>query len=192
MLFGLLGCQPIIKLFYGVKNPKVENEQTLTKYMSKKDINKDNVYTVNFDNYQRQLKSIDFKIPEVLIFNKKGQFIPYGEEYACNASAFNFIENLNKDSIYHSTNKTTLDSTLIGLCDLKGKPKTINTSDSTDYFVFIYWTRWAGKLNKDHVKVWEQQASNNDKVNIKVIKINMDFQEYWGEDNLSKIKPKKK
>jgi len=191
VLFGLTSCQPIIKLFYGIKNPKVENEQTLTKYMSKKDINKDNVYTVDFDNYQTSLESINSKIPEVFIFNKKGQFIPYGEEYACNASAFSFIENLNKDSSYNSTNNTTLDRTLIGLCDLKGQPRTINTSDNTDFFVFIYWTRWAGKLNKDHVKVWEQQALSNDKADIKVVKINMDFQEFWGEENLNKIKPKK-
>lgn len=190
ILFGLVSCQPTIKLFYGIKIPKIENQQTLTKYLSKKDLKKDNVYTVDFNNYPRHLKGIHSKIPEVFIFNQKGQFILYGEEYACNASAFTFIENLNKDSIYNSTSKSNLDSILIGLCDLKGQANTIDTSDNIDYFLFIYWTRWAGKLNKDHVKVWEQQALNNDKANIQVIKINMDFQEFWGEENLNKIKQK--
>lgn len=65
-------------------------------------------------------------------------------------------------------------------------------SEEADLYVFIYWTRWIGKLNKDHVKIWEQQALNNSKTNIQVFKINMNFQEYWGEENLNKIKPKKK
>jgi hypothetical protein len=43
----------------------------------------------------------------------------------------------------------------------------------------IYWTVWAGKLNKDHVKIWEDQARNNKNCKVKVIKVNMDMQEYW-------------
>ena len=71
LLVGLISCQPIIKTIYGIKKPKIENEQTLTKYMVKKNINQDNVYTVRFDNYESTLKSINNTIPEVLIFKKK-------------------------------------------------------------------------------------------------------------------------
>lgn len=104
-------------MVYGIKKPKIENEQTLTKYMVKKNINQDNVYTVGFDNYESTLKSINNTIPEVLIFNKKGQFIPYGDEWACNASVFNFIEQLNDTTEYKTTDKTTFGNTVKGLCN---------------------------------------------------------------------------
>jgi len=38
---------------------------------------------------------------------------------------------------------------------------------------------WIGRLNKDHVKVWEADAKANMNCNIEIIKINMDIQEWW-------------
>jgi len=53
--------------------------------------------------------------------------------------------------------------------------------DKADFYVLIYWTTWTGRLNKDHVKIWEDSAYAKKQANIKVIKVNMDFQKNWDQ-----------
>ncbi len=72
------------------------------------------------------------------------------------------------------------------LHDLEGN-RFVGEKGNEDFHVFIYWAKFTGKLNDDHVKVWGKQALENKKSNIKVYKVNMDFQEHWGEENLKKI-----
>lgn len=182
ILLGLFlsSCSPIMKMLYGIKDPKVENEASLSKYMKKKDIYSDNVYTLDFESYQKALKLINNKLPEVMIFDTQGNYIPYGDEWACNAGAFNFIEELNDTTDYSISNKTSIEELSSKLRNLKGeKVKVVNENEN--FYVFIFWAKFTGKLNKDHVKVWEEQANQNNS-NIQIIKVNMDFQEHWGEE----------
>jgi hypothetical protein len=51
--------------------------------------------------------------------------------------------------------------------------------NNADFYLLIYWNVWTGKLNKDHVKIWEDLARENKNCKIKVIKVNLDIQEYW-------------
>ena len=74
---------------------------------------------------------------------------------------------LNKTQFYTSRTKTGVGS----------KPVTIEKAKETDFYLFIFWTRYSGRLNKDHVKIWEEQANNNKNSKIKVIKVSFDQQE---------------
>jgi hypothetical protein len=88
--------------------------------------------------------------------------------------------------IWESVYNPSFNSLPFRLKDLNGKNVEIDLSDA-NYHVFIYWAKFAGKLNKDHVKVWENQALENTKTKIKVYKVNMDFQEHWGKETLDKL-----
>jgi hypothetical protein len=57
-----------------------------------------------------------------------------------------------------------------------------------DFYILINWTVWTGKLNKDHVKVWEELARKNAAARIHVVKVNLDMQEYWDKKDRDKIK----
>ena len=70
---------------------------------------------------------------------------------------------------------------------MQGEPVRVKPKESDDFTVLVFWTTYIGKLNRDHVSVWERQAQENQKAGIRVLKINMDFQEFWGEDNLRKV-----
>lgn len=182
----LLSCSPIVRFMYGIKKPKIENEKTISNYAMKIDMSKGNIYSLSFEDYKRTLDLINKKVPEVWIFNKEGNFVPYGEAWACNASAFDFIKNLSDSVHYHSQNNPSFNSLPFRLKDLNGNNVEIDLSDA-NYHVFIFWAKFAGKLNKDHVKVWENQALENRKTKIKVYKVNMDFQEHWGSETLDKL-----
>lgn len=182
----LLSCSPIVRFMYGIKKPKIENEKTISNYAMKIDMSKGNIYSLSFEDYKRTLDLINKKVPEVWIFNNEGNFVPYGEAWACNASAFDFIKNLSDSVHYHSQNNPSFNSLPFRLKDLNGNNVEIDLSDA-NYHVFIFWAKFAGKLNKDHVKVWENQALENRKTKIKVYKVNMDFQEHWGSETLDKL-----
>lgn len=184
------GCQPVVKLLYGIRNPKVENQESLTKYMVKKDIRIENTYTTTFEQFPNALDRIKKTLPEVLIFNQQGDNIPYGEEWACNASAFSFIEQLRTDSAYSTNEEIVLSSALKGLAGLDGTPVELKDSENHDFTILIYWARYVGKLNKNHVNEWEKQAFQNQSAKLRVIKVNMDFQQHWGPENLAKISGK--
>jgi hypothetical protein len=72
--------------------------------------------------------------------------------------------------------------------DLKGNA--LKEQEAADFYVLINWVVWLGKLNNDHAKVWEDQARNNKNCKIKVIKVNHDFQQYWGKEENKRIKEK--
>ncbi|MCC6726826.1 MAG: hypothetical protein IT258_20150 [Saprospiraceae bacterium] len=186
-LLCLVGCTPVLKMLYGIKPPKIENKETLTEYMVKLKMEQQNVYALTFDEFKPSLKHIKNSVPDVLIFNSQGEYIPYGDEYACNAHAFDFIEKLNRNSVYTTSDKLDMATISKGLCNLDGGMVEEPISKNIDFYVFIYWAKWAGKLNKDHVLVWEKQAIENRNANIKVITVNVDSQAFWGSGNLKKL-----
>lgn len=182
----MAACSPIVRMLYGIKKPRVESETSLRKYLDKTDIETDNVYTLGFADYQRTLKLIDNKLPEVLIFDAEGRYIPYGDEWACNAGAFDFIEELNDSTAYRVSTKLHRDSIAPGLRTFAGDTPPSPPTDAT-YHVYIFWAKFAGKLNKNHVWIWEQQALENNNTSISVYKVNMDFQEHWGPEVTEKM-----
>lgn len=186
ILLGVIGilfltsCQFALKTFYGIKKPKTETEKSLKKYLKRKDINSDNIYAVNYKDFTEIVKQIG-GIPEILVFEKNGKLIKYKEETDCNASAFDFVEELSTAMEFQYIDSIKLDNYLLKLKDFKGKSVEFEKQPETDFYLFIFWTRYTGRLNKDHVKIWEEQANNNKNSKIKVIKVNLDQQEWWEE-----------
>ncbi len=177
----LSSCGFAIKTFYGARNPKVETEKSLHKYLVKKKINTDNIYAVDFNDFV-SIVNIIKAVPEIMVFSSNNKLIKYKEDTACNANAFSYIENLSEDMEFQYVDSITLDDYLSKLKDFSGNSVTINKTDDTDFYLFIFWTRYTGRLNKNHVKVWEEQANNNSKAKIRVLKVNLDQQEWWEAD----------
>ena len=177
-LIFLSSCNLVLKTLYGVKKPKIETEKSLKDYLKRKGINADNIYAVNKDDYVKIIKQIK-NIPEILVFDKNGNNIKYKETKQCNAKAFDFIETLSKNTSFIYNDSLKLNDYLKKLKDFSGNPVKYNKKFNTDFYLFIFWTRYIGRLNKDHVKVWETKANNNKNAKIEVIKVNLDQQKWW-------------
>jgi len=187
LLIFLSGCTSVLKILYGVKKPKVESEKSILKYAAKKGLLLDNMYAFSEEDWIWAIKNISFAkaIPDIMVFNKDGNLLKYREESQCNAKAFSFISSLTKEIMFNYEYDPSLkmNDLTSKLKDLKGNAVSFPVNDSTDFYVFIFWARWLGRLNKDHVKVWEKEALQNKNCSIKVFKINMDQQAWWKKNS---------
>lgn len=184
LFFALTSCQKVILKLYGIKKPKIENEKTIRRKAYKFKLDTSNIVTVNSNDFLYKLKGQS--IPDGAIYNKNGKHINYKQsDSSCNAGLFQFIPSLSLNETYKQSDKSDLKTELNKFRDLKGN--LINVPNDADFYLLIYWTVWAGKLNKDHVKIWENLARDNKNCRIKVIKVNLDLQEYWDEKERDKI-----
>jgi hypothetical protein len=183
-LFILVGCQPIMMKLYGIKDPDIENEKSITKKALKYNLDTSNIVTVNSKEFLHVLN--EQSIPDGAIYDRYGKYIEYRKaDTSCNAGLFQFIPSLNLNEKYNQPDSTNLKTELNKFRDLKGH--ILKQSESADFYLLIYWTTWTGKLNTDHVKIWEELAHDNKNCKIKVIKVNLDIQEYWDEQERNKI-----
>jgi hypothetical protein len=173
-----------MKKLYGIKDPDIENEKTIIKKALKYGLDTSNIVTVNSNDFPSILRGQG--IPDGAIYDSDGKYIEYRQtDTSCNAGLFQFIPSLNLNDKYNQPESTDLKKQLNKFRDLKGN--TLKQPESADFYLLIYWAVWIGKLNKDHVKIWENLARENKKCKIKVIKVNLDIQEYWDEKERDKI-----
>ena len=178
VILTLTSCKNILLKIYGIKDPKTENEISILKYAEEKKLHTDNIVTVTSKDFLSVIKGKG--IPDADIFDANGEYIEYRKTASdCNAALFQFIPDLNKEKKYDKTGKTNLSTELNRFRDLKGNP--LQAIPTADFYVLIYWNAWTGKLNNDHVKIWEDYAYANKNATIKVLKIDLDFQEYWNK-----------
>lgn len=172
----LSSCQPIMKAIYGIKKPDIENQASITKKALKFGLDTTNIISVTSKDFPYVLKSTS--IPNAAIYDSKGKYIEYRQtDTSCNAGLFDFIPKLNVSGTYNKPDSTSLAEEWTKFRDLKGNE--MNLPNNADFYLLIYWNVWTGKLNKDHVKIWEDLARENKNCKIKVIKVNLDIQEYW-------------
>ncbi len=183
-LLILVSCQPIMMKLYGIKDPDIENQKTITKKALKYDLDTSNIVTVNSKEFLYVLNGQS--IPDCAIYDKYGKYIEYRQsDTSCNAGLFQFIPDLNLNAKYNQPDSADLKTELNKFRDLKGN--ILKQPESADFYLLIYWTVWTGKPNKDHVKIWEDLARDNKNCKIKVIKVNLDIQEYWDEQERDKV-----
>lgn len=185
LLLAFSGCQVLARTIYGIKKPKVENAASLRKKAAGFGLDTTNILTVNSADFLDALAAGG--IPDAAVFDAAGRYIEYREtDTSCNAGLFSFIPELSLNKSYNLTDKTTLGAELGKCLSIDGYPLA-DMDANADFYVLIYWTAWTGKLNEDHVKVWEDLAAANKNCRVRVIKVNLDLQEHWDEQERERI-----
>jgi hypothetical protein len=173
---------------YGIKNPEIETKQTIIDYAKSIDLDTSAIVTVDTSQFLPIFKRIQLSIPEAEIFSANGDNLSYKEgNQDCNARLFSFIPKLKHDTILNKKDDFKLKDQMKNLRDLNGNNLNLEDSNNPDFYLFIYWVKWIGKLNKDHVKEWENLARSNKNAKIEVFEVNLDFQNWWSDNFRQKI-----
>lgn len=186
VLISFAGCKPILMKMYGIKKPAIETEASIKNYAFQIGLDTFNIVSVNADDFRKTLSKRG--VPEGLIFDKSGNYLEYKEsDTSCNAGLFIYIPELNSNGSYNRSVKYNLTEEVSSLRNLKGQAIQEFNSSEYDFLLFIYWAKWVGKLNKDHVKEWQQLALDNKNAKIKTILINLDIQENWDKEKRDEL-----
>ncbi len=177
LLIFASSCTSVIRIMYGIKNPKPENQNTITEYLFKNNLNTDNVFVLDEKSHKKTSKNIG--LPDFYIFNSEGMSIIFDSDKNCPAIGPEIIEKLNLNDNYDLDTGLNLSDIIKNLRYLNGESAELSFSENYDFYIIIYWAKFIGKLNKKNVAVWENAANNNNEAQIKILKINMDIQEFW-------------
>lgn len=171
----------IIKLLWGIHEPRVETTASILKAASRYELNKGSIVTVSPDGFSTIMNDFHHGIPEGMIFDRQGQYIEYKlTDSACNAGLFGFIPSLNAAKKYNSKSELTLNREMAMLRTIEGAALPAGYIDTTaDFYLLISWASFTGRLNKDHVKKWQELAKSNAKAKLQVVLVNVDVQQWW-------------
>jgi hypothetical protein len=187
-LFFLSSCNFIYRVVLGVKKPKPETKESVLKYSKKIGLEDNDIFVLNS---LKSMSDVSKKtgIPAVRIYNSNKELLGVisKDTNSCSGRAEDIIAQLNKETFYPVIDTLTLDAEL-KMFNLISEETNKN---DYDFYVTIYYAKWAGKLNKK-IAEWEFAAFNNSNAKIKVIKLNTDLQEDWGINGKTKKFEKQK
>jgi hypothetical protein len=181
-------CNFILRTVAGVKKPKPETKESILKYTEKIGLQTEDTYVVNsLESFGAVGKKTS--IPSVRIYNSNKELLGVisKDTNSCSGRAEDIIAQLNKETFYPVIDTLNLDTEL-KMFNLISEETNEN---NYDFYVTIYYAKWAGKLNKK-IAEWELAAFNNSNAKIKVIKLNTDLQEDWGTNVKTKKFEKQK
>ncbi|SIS60808.1 hypothetical protein SAMN05421789_103195 [Kaistella chaponensis] len=178
-LLILTSCISIAKTIYGIKDPKIETKESIQKYANSIDMNSQNILLVKDKNaYKPMLQEFQRSIPEAVLFDSNGNRVTYkSNSQDCNAGLFATIPKLTPNTKLEQQSGKNLNDFTENLVNLNNNK--VENLPKADFYLFLNWAKFMGKLNKDHVRIWEELAKNNKDVNIAVYKVNMDFLDTW-------------
>lgn len=178
VLICLSSCTPVIKMIYGVKNPKPKTDEQVIQYSNK-------LFDKEYDMY-RPVDSTAYNaltdlklnsLPGIVFFDSDGNQKSIHKDTLehCTASADVFIRHLNllDDAPSMNLNKSDILQYVhkINFKDKKEEQRDYKNS------IIIFWADWIGpKLNKQATRDWLQVYSelaqkNQDNIDLKIINV---------------------
>lgn len=196
ILIIFCSCQPALRVIFGAKKPKFENQMTLEKFIDKKgleiDLNK-TFFLKELNGYYalQEVRDRGLKIPDVYLFNEAGFLIQEQldsvcfvardlkeEEYKNYYEKVFSTDTIQPEKLYH------LNDLIKHLADGEGnKLEDIQTNNKKT--AIILWAKFLGKkLNKKFVEE-SQDLLLETQLDLNIYYLNLDPQEFWEEESIS-------
>lgn len=183
LLFG--SCKPIIRVLFGVHQPRQEKIEDLKAYAIKHNIPLENCALVTEDSLAFALMK-RMNVP--LLFDKTGYLIDFNNGYenkSCGGNILSFIEGLSsvtyapRDSSHTYGNEA---KAWIHFDNLT--PYKIDLDSSKyDYGMVYYWNTFSGRgENYKMIRLLRKSIAANPRVKFKLVLVNHDLREGMNED----------
>ncbi len=178
ILFSGTSCMPLLKLVYGVHNPRLETVKSVTEYAKRKELD-DGIILIPKDSASFfHILTVFNKAPDLYLFNNEGQALQYTVDGACNAPVFEVTERI-CEGIYR------VNDSLESLSSLLKYLRPLSTEDSvrfqasikkeSKYTSVITWKTYIGYLNKDHARTWLRSLNSQGNCSLNTYLLNTDF-----------------
>lgn len=183
----LISCKTILLKTYGVRQPVIENEASLVSFLKEIEIKEiPQLYVYNSVQAYYTAQANGARIPDAKFFNKNGYFVDYkltpGD---CNAQVGPFIESSENINNMPFDRNVHIKDLLENVVEIRTQ-NPVETDENTDGYLVLYWAKFiGGKLNKEKSLDWLNiyNDAKQKGVNIRLIFLNMDYQDFWGITN---------
>jgi hypothetical protein len=167
-----------------LKDPKVENTQTIKEFQTKNNYSIENSLIIKADTTNAVQKLFLGMTVGYYIFDKNGNQVCYNASSTCHGEQFKQLITNKVDSFKSCKNDTVnLQQILKQTYDLNEKPVEKAQFKPSDYYVVTYWQKFlGGKRGYDDAVTWmeDEIKRNKSTLTFTFIKINTDLQENWG------------
>lgn len=197
-------CGLTFKTLMGLKNPKVENRNSIKEEINLLSFNckpgKDVVYKAQSDslsNYKILLSALD---AELYFFNQVGKRLCYSENESCVADQFQLLEASFENSVGQCAENhefdfvyEDFDSFLKNVESVDGEEVVKENLPAADYYFIYHWSRFAGgKKNKYEDYSWTINQLNLLNISYYMIRVNCDLREDAGFEKNRSVRLKLK
>jgi hypothetical protein len=178
--FFCIGCVPLVKLHYGITEPKPETPESLIKFLRKHHYPVTNLYVFkDSTGYLSMLRNPVFKknILTTMIIDKEFHKITIDTVH-CQWSGGYFVNRLKKDTTYQLDSLLEVKKLLSMLTLIPDSSIKIPAKGEFDYLVINTWAKFIGKIN-ERLFATIPAAEKRTDLRIIIVNLNIDFQKSW-------------
>ncbi|MBK8966924.1 MAG: hypothetical protein IPM36_09640 [Lewinellaceae bacterium] len=180
---ALASCTRLALWMYQVKQPALENHQSLTTFLLANEIDTTELLCLKDTTTLNKLLSIGLSIPDSRFFNRNKLMVDYRTSPKdCNGKVSVFIEKADSINLLIPRKEHQLDHYLKNLVHSDTRQTFALEQEPYDVYLVVYWAKFLGKVNKHKVFEWQQlaKAANEKGQKIRMILVNVDYQDFWG------------
>lgn len=165
----LIGCGNLAYRMAGMRDPQEPVPQSkLMEFANKTGIDTNRVLFWTSSEAKTSFLQKHGYLPDLYVFDKWGNWLPYRENASCNAAGFNLAAEFchfkfsspdTTDPVgYYLSHLRRSDSTVVGLTGASDR----------DYTILISWARFAGKTVREHLPRWQEELDKNKECSFQV------------------------
>ncbi len=187
LLFSTLmltsSCKYILIKYERVKQPTLENHESLSRFLCSKGIDTSEILCFKDTTALNTFYKLHLSVPEARFFNKEKKLLDYRNSiYDCNGMVSVFIEKVDSINLVTPIEGEYLDKYLESVVvESTGNPFTLENQKYEVYMV-VYWAKYLGNVSKRKVYDWQEHVkkANQDGTRIRMILVDIDYQKFWG------------
>ncbi|MDQ3051588.1 MAG: hypothetical protein M3Q95_11930 [Bacteroidota bacterium] len=181
--FLFSGCKLVLRKIYGLKKADIKTHEAISEFHNDIGFQDIPYYGIKAQIWKEPRT---FSIPDVLVFNKEGKYIPFKDSLKpnCNGPAEVFLSELHAAKPYNFSDQFTLDSFLMLMEDPECNPIEKVAMNEKDFYIFMTTASFAGKkIFKEKSAIWLDSLKNNKNISYELYLINADWKSCWSESD---------
>jgi len=180
LLQSCLSCTPVLKLYYGTHNPRLESDKKISSYVEKLDLPEILQLVPKDSNaYFKILGQLE-GLPHLQLYDVRGTAMTFLKPAHCNAPVDSISGILCTADLFQADSVLQLQALMSMLRPLNEKDSArfhAALNQPVQFTSISFWAKFIGHLNKSDVKRWVENSSSQKNCQVNAFMVNMDLRE---------------
>jgi hypothetical protein len=187
ILITITSCNTLLLNLAGLRKPKVEDKKSVYRMLKSMHQDTTDVYAIDSLLFEKMNKepfkpnwASGFRPIQIRAYNSEGS--PVLQWSICEGTLKELkpFDSVPPRNINGLNTSLTLQSDLSQYFNFDGKPAGIIAQNGYDYYILVYFAKYFPRWSKKSFRVVTDYAKSHNELKIKILKINVDVQKFWG------------